>query len=211
MTSLADLQSSPDVGRSALTVPICLAGKLAQELEDADQALFELLDQIERLERVDDPDGPRTGRRPKIGQRPEISDLRVRATEAAEHADGIRARMEKNTIVLTIGTKPDWRDWCTKNPARTPEDDPAGARRDRLHTTMACNLDALIAIAGEFITKYGADDPQPGAWEFVAANASEGDKVKLASTIVRQHEQGVSLGKSRKTLLTALRSETAPE
>jgi hypothetical protein len=200
---LSEMKGSPDLGLPVRTHPICVAGKLSQQLEESDDILAGLYGEIESLKVAGGSE------RAKARNAARLRDLSVQAEKQAETSDEIRERMEAHTIDLQLQGKDGggWRAWARKHPARDRDDDRQGAERDMRWSGGTCNIDELIEAMPDFIVAYGEEPPAPDSWSFVSANAAPGDLTKLASTVVRMHEQGVDLGKSRRTLLADLTSE----
>lgn len=209
--SMSDLMSSPDVGRPEDTYRICVSGKLVKERNAADAEIYDLTLEISKLEQAEASDAP--GPRPQMNTKTRLMLAREERQAAAEKSDAIRQRMTDHTVELLLRAKDqgEWRQWAAKNPARDEGKDPTGFNRDLRYAGSMCNIDALIAVAGEYVVKYGNEDPTAGSWDFIAANAAPGDLSMLASKIVGLHEQVVDLGKSRVALLGTLGSALASE
>ena len=190
---LSEMKSSPDVGRPEATFPICVSGKLAADLEAADRDLFAAEEEREAAR--------------KRGRQSALAAAQKRAKAAAERCDEIRARMEEHTIVLALRGKADgeWRNWTSAHPARDEDEDPQGHKRDARHGGF-CNIDDLIETLGEFVAKYGDEDPDPDSWAFIRDNAAGGDLTRLASKVIAMHEQVVDAGKSRVAWLDGRRN-----
>lgn len=215
--SLSELRLSPDVGRPEKPYDICVAGKLAAELEEADRELFGIEEQLQ----VAQGDRERSSRR--LGEKPPEADLQQQAQAAAERSDEIRRRMTEHTVTLHLVGKPsgEWRRWAAAHPARDEEQDEGGAKRDQRYAGGWCDIDALIADLGGYtegeerrpgwIERYGEEPASDEWWQFVAANAAPGDLTMLASTVVGMHEQVVDLGKSRVAWQQTRRSDTSSE
>lgn len=213
MPSLSDVMKSPDVGRPEREYPICVAGKLVRELEQVDAQLFEVESKLDALRA--DAQERREGIGPvrRMNEKSEIPTLEAEADALAEQADAIRERMEQNTITLQLRgrTNGEWRQWVSKHPARDEDDDKAGYLRDQRNAAGFCNIDALINDLGDYVTKYGDDDPSDASWRFILDNAAPGNLTRLASTVVGMHEQVVSPGKARTGWLATRRSANVSE
>jgi hypothetical protein len=208
--SLSEMQTSPDVGRVVQTFDICVAGKLAAQLAAADKKFFDLTERAQTA-RQQYEDEKERGKPTRAGSKPEHLELERQAQEAAAQSDAIRERMAEHTITLELVTSEGWRAWTIKHPARDPEVDRTGARRDQMFARGGCNIDDLIEDLGTYVAKYGDEDPTDGSWPFVRKNASPGDLTRCASTVVQMHEQTVDLGKSRLAWLSDRMSETDSE
>lgn len=208
--SLAELQSSPDLGRPERTFPLCVAGKLVSELETADRDLSTAYAELSAARRVAEARRDGEAKPLRVGEESPVTAAEAKAETLAETVDAIRARMEDHTITLHLGgkTNGEWRRWASAHPARDEDVDKAGAQRDERFAGGFCNIDDLIAVLGDYVVRYD-DDPASDAWREVAfTNAAPGDLTLLASSVVAMHEQGVDAGKSRVALLRDLRSET---
>ncbi|MDN4174736.1 hypothetical protein QWY28_17375 [Nocardioides sp. SOB77] len=204
MATLSEIQKSPDVGRPERKIEICVAGKLAAERETIDRELFRVRAELTAAERQEA--GAREGgRQQAVGKKPRSLALRQQAEELAEQSDALGQRMAAATItdILIRATTPaEWRAWSEAHPARDPEEDPAGAERDKKYAARACNIDDLIPLVGDYVVRYGNETPTDGAWQFIVDNAALGDLTTAASHVAALHVQGVDLGKSRRTWLS---------
>jgi hypothetical protein len=213
--SITELMSSPDVGLPESVVDVCVAGKLALELQAATDALVEIETRIADIEA--ERDGESEGDSPKrrrMAVKPELLEkleaAKAEAVEQADVCDEIRDRVSDHTVKVKVRGKGsgEWRRFCDDNPPRAKDDDAPGYARDLRLASLACNIDALAAAAGDWIVAYGDDDATPEAWEFVAANAVPSEMTKLAKAIADLHEGGINVGKSRRDWLATRRGET---
>lgn len=213
--SITELMSSPDVGLPESTVDICVAGKLATELQAATDALVEIEARVEEIKA--EHDGEAEGDSPKrrrMAVKPEtLEKLEAAEAEADAQAavcDEIRDRVSDHTVAVKVRGKGsgEWRRFCDDHPARAKDDDPTGYRRDLQLASLACNIDALAESAADWIVGYGDDDATPEAWEFVSSNAIPSEMTKLAKAIADLHEGGINVGKSRRDWLATRRGET---
>ena len=195
--SMADLMASPDAGLPERTFRICVAGKLVSEYDAADRKLMDLETEIEQLEAKAQESETPTRRRMAV--KPRVAELREQAQAQAVVCDEIRERMKAHEIELLVRAKEpgEWQQFTDAHPARDKDDDKPGYMRDIRHADLTCNIDELAQSAGDFIVKYGDDDPTPEMWAFLSRTAARADLVALASTIVALHERGVDAGKSR--------------
>lgn len=200
---LSEMQSSPDVGRPEGLFPICVAGKLVKELGKIDAEMFEVESEIDAAKAAERP--------ARVGAVPPAAALEKKAAGLAKKADAVRERMKDHTIDLLVPVSGTWRQWVTKHPLREEETDPAGYARDRQYAGSVCNIDALVADLGDFVAKYGDEEPRNGSWEFVSTNAAPGDLTMLGSKVVGLHEQSVDLGKSRVAWQATRRSDADSE
>lgn len=204
----------PDVGPLRGTYSICLAPKLAADLEAATDKYTEAeAEVLQAQEDADsDRDRDRTGRPRRVGQKGKLKELEEKAERLAAEADEIRERMLERSIDLHLVVDEDrWAEFTREHPARDEDDDPTGARRDRFYGVGLCNVDELLNIADHFITRYGDERPTPESWAFVKANSAPGARDALAAKIVRMHTAGVDLGKSRTALRSSQRLATGSE
>lgn len=202
----------PDVGPPRAEFDICLAPKLAEELEAATARFLDLEARVEQArEEAKDPENSRRARQ-RVGQKPQLRELEQRAEEAAAEADEVRDRMLERSIKLHLVANENlWVAFTRAHPARDPEDDATGARRDRMYAFSLCDVDALQDELPKFITRYGDEQPTDKSWAFVKANSAAGQRDQLASKVVRMHTQGVDLGKSRTALHSSRKLATASE
>lgn len=213
MKSLSELEASADVGRPEREFPICVSGKLTRELEAADAELFEVKAELDAAEQEARDHAEGGGRPRRTGERSKVAELEKRAQAAAEKCDAIRARMEDHTVTLDLKgkTNGEWRAWVSVNPPRDPEDDKAGAERDRRWAGNFCDVDALIANLSQYVAKYGDDEPSERWQALVFENAAPGDLTRLASAVVAMHEQVTDTGKSRAAWLSGRKKSTDSE
>lgn len=186
----------PDIGPPTAVHPICLAPSLADDLARLTNEFAQAEEALDRA-RQDAADPDRMSRPKRQGQKGQVRDLEARASDLAEQADAVRARMAERSIDLHLVANEDrFREIARENPPRDPSEDAAGARRDRTFTGGMCNVDALLDHAEEFIVRYGDESPA-GAWAFVRKTSAPGDRDQLAARIVALNTQGIDLGKSR--------------
>ena len=203
MKSLADLKSSPDVGLPEREVTVCVSAKLARELEEADRALF-AADEALRTARQEakaraDGDLPPL----RSGQKSPVAAAEKEAEARAAESDAIRERIKDASVTLLLRGKTggEWRQWASKHPAR--EEGEPGAEFDRTWAVGFCNLDALIADLPSFVASYNGE-PASDEWaQFVSANGVPAHLRNAASAVVAMHEQGVDVGKDRRSWLAA--------
>lgn len=200
---MSDLMASDEASLPERIVKICVSGKLLAEMGEADKKLVDLEAEIMRLENeAREEEGEFKSRR-RMAEKPKIATLREQAREQAEVVDGIRDRMIEHEIAVTVRAKEpgEWQQFIDAHPAREKDDDKAGYTRDLKHASLACNIDALRAVAGDYIVKYGDEDATPQMWEWLSKKAARGDQLRLANAIVSVHEGSVDPGKSRRDWL----------
>lgn len=197
--SMAELMTSPDSGLPERTFDICVAGKLVAELTAADEVLVEIETEIEQIKAdAREQEGEFKPKR-RMAAKPRVVELQEKAKAQGAVVDAIRDRMAEHEIPLLVRAKEPgvWQQFIDAHPARDKDDDRAGYTRDAKFAALACNIDALRDVAGDYIVKYGDDTPTPEMWTWLARTAGRGDLMRLAATIVSLHERGVDVGKSR--------------
>jgi len=184
--SIAELRQSPHVGRTEVTYPICVAGKLVARLQELDRLMLE----AQAVHEINTPDGDRI---PVEDKRPRRAGSKNPAVQYAKEADKIRDQMLEDTtdVVLRAKELTEWRAWCEANPAR--EDN----LRDLRVGQGVCDVDKLVETLDEYVVTIGGQPPQPGDWDFIRSNAAPADITGVAVAVVGLHEVVVDLGKSR--------------
>lgn len=208
---MSELMKSDEASLPERIVKICVSGKLLAKLEEADRVLVNLEAEIQRLENMaSDSDGEYRPKR-RMVEKPKLVQLREQAAEQAAVVDVIRDKMLEHEIPVLVRAKEpgEWQQFIDANPAREKDDDKAAYTRDLQHASLTCNIDALRAVAGDYVVKYGDEDATPDMWEWLTKNAARGDQIKLAKTIVSLHEGSVDPGKSRRDWLATRRDEVA--
>lgn len=215
--TMAELMASPDVGLPEGTVDVCVAGKLAEELQAATETLVDLETRVAELEAQRDGerhegDAPK---RRRMAVKPEvleqIEQAKADADAQADVCDEIRERVAEHTVKVKVRAQESgaWRQFCDDNPPRSKDDDPAGYSRDLRLASLSCNIDALAASAGDWIVGYGDEAATPEMWTFLSANAIPAEMTKVAQKIASLHEGGIDVGKSRRDWLATRRGETS--
>lgn len=169
--SLAELRQSPHVGLPEKLYPICLAGKLQAEY-DLLQSEYELIE--------DDPKGGRVGAR---SPRRKLED----------QLEALREQMHEHLVPVLFRAKPghEWREFVGARPPREDE---------RLDEITGFNVDKVIQDLPEFIVTVSDKPLEPGDWEFVRANAADGDLKECVSIVIALHNRPVDIPKSRLNL-----------
>ena len=178
--SLAELRQSSRVGLPTRSYPLCLAPKLAGEVQ-------ELLDELQAamIREAAQTKGDESAAPPKrMGER-------LRSVEIRERLAEVQAEAEEHTGTLTLQglTEGQWRLWCDEHPARE------GNKRDEDIAHGYCNADDLIDNLTTFAHQWNGDDLKPGDWEFIRENAAPAEIKQLAELVVAIHENAVNLPK----------------
>lgn len=211
MKSMAELMTSDEASLPERVVKICVSGKLLAEMAEADDKLTGIEAEIVQIEnQARESDGEFKPKR-RMVEKPKLAELREQAKAQAEVVDAIRDRMiEHEVLVLVRAKEPgEWQQFIDAHPAREKDDDKAAFTRDLKHAQLACNIDALRAVAGDYIVKYGDEDATPEMWAWLSKKAARGDQLRLASAIVSVHEGTVDPGKSRRDWLATRHAAAA--
>lgn len=208
--SLAELQSSPDVGLPEKRVTVCVAARLVDELSKVDDELFEAVREIENLRKQAAARREGDAAPPQRLGNSDLADLEAKAEGLAEKADGIRERIEENNVEILLRAKPrgDWRQWASRNPSRDAEESPHGFERDKQWAGGRANIDAVENELRLWAVSYNGEEPSDAWADFVAKNAAPAHLTIAASTVVGLHENLVDAGKARTTWLAGRRSAT---
>lgn len=187
--SVAELRTSPRVGRPERSYQLCLAPKLVAEVQSL---LAELEDA--QVASAAQREGNETAAPPRrLGQAPAGAEIRQKLA-------ALREELDEHTGTLTLRgmTEGDWRLWVDANPPRD------GNERDEALGYGFCNADALIDNLGAFAHEWNGEALGPGDWEFLSQNAAPGDVKAIASTVVQMHETVVNLPKLLSSSLATL-------
>ncbi|HET6916589.1 MAG TPA: hypothetical protein VFH56_10920 [Acidimicrobiales bacterium] len=210
MKSLDELESSPDVGPIEKRVPVCLAGKVVDELTRVTQELVEVQQEIELLRPRDDEEP--TGPPKRMGAKSRLPELEERAEALTEQADELRQRVLDSSVSLLLRVDDGaWRQWVAAHPARDEEADPSGHAEDAMWAGGLCNVGALTGDLHQWIAAYNDDAPSDRWRALVDKAGAPGDMRRAASTLVGMHTQVVDPGKSRRAWRDSLRSATVSE
>jgi hypothetical protein len=211
--SLAELQSSPDVGLPEKRVTVCVSAKLVEELSAVDEELFDLVRQIDKLRaqaaaRREGDAAPPT----RLGEST-LATLEAQAEEKAGQADAIRERIQENNVEILLRAKPrgEWRQWASRNPARSEEESPKAAERDKQWAAGRCNIDAVENDLRLWVVSYNGEESTDAWADFLEKNGAPAHLTLAASTVVGLHEQTVNVGKVRSTWLADRRSATSSD
>lgn len=211
--SLAELQSSPDVGLPEKRVTVCVAAKLVEELSTVDEELFDLVRQIENLRKQ--AAARREGDAAPLQRlgASDLADLEAQAEEKAKQADAIRERIEENNVEILLRAKPrgEWRQWTSRNPARDDEESPKAAERDKQWAGGRCNIDAVENDLRVWVVSYNGQEPSDAWADFIEKNGAPAHLTLAASQVVALHEQVVDSGKARSTWLAGRKSATSSD
>lgn len=166
--TLAELQASKYVGLPETTYPLCLAGKVGAEIDELEA----------RLELVQDR--PQNAR---LGGKSEKAKLEQKIEE-------LREVMYDHLVAVRLRAKPghEWRKFLNEHPPRE------GQRIDRL---LGLDVDAFITDIPEFVVHVNDEPLTDEFWEFIIANAVEGDLRNMMMKLVELHNEGVDIPKSR--------------
>lgn len=191
--SLAELRQSSRVGLPTRSYPLCLAPKLAGEVQS-------LLDELQAamIREAAQTKGDESAAPPKrMGERLRSAEIRERLAE-------VQAEAEEHTGTLTLQglTEGQWRIWCDEHPAR--EDN----KRDDEIAHGYCNADDLVDNLGLFAHQWNGEDLKAGDWEFIRENAAPAEIKQLASLVVAIHENAVNLPKLLNNSLATLDGES---
>ena len=223
--TLAELQSSPDVGPLERTAYVCVAGKLVDEFDRISDELVETQAEIEQTREKlrEEAEQRRDGGGPprRSGQKSKLPELEEKAERLAAEADEYRDKVMDNSVAVRLRVdEGKWRQFVAAHPARdeqTGKDeqrrlvDPAGYAEDAQWARGLCNVAALVAELREWIVAYNDEPTSDAWWEFLRRNGVPGDMTKAASTVVGMHVKGVDPGKSRRAWLDSHRSASDSE
>lgn len=170
--SLAEMRSSQSVGLPERTYPICLAGKLVAQIEEL-EAKYDAVE-----------DKPSNGR---LASKSE-------AKKIADEIDALRDEMNDHLIAVHLRAKPghEWRAFVAEHP-------PTDLFIDQ---RSGIGIDAAIRDLPEFIVSVNGEDLKPGDWDFVIANAADGDLKGCVGMLMDMHNAGVDIPKSRRSSRT---------
>lgn len=162
-----------------------------------------LADEHDDLEMQPESDGE-GDQRPKMMVKPKSARLTEIRDRLAELTD-LMAEYEGEVTVRASWSDGDWKQWCTKHPART-EDEP-GSRDDAMIVGSFCNAEALIDTLSEFVVAWEGEPLAPG--DFDALNLLRPDKKAIASMVVSMYEVGDDVPKWRSGLSALLKSASS--
>lgn len=199
--SLAELRQSSRVGLPTRSFPLCLAPKLAGEVQ-------ELLDELQAamIREAAQTKGDESAAPPKrMGERLRSAEIRERLAE-------VQAEAEEHTGTLTLQgfTEGQWRIWCDEHPAR--EDN----KRDDEIAHGYCNADDLVDELWRWAHSWNGEPMKPpsfdsegkmtdlGDWSIIRENAAPAEIKQLAGLVVAIHENAVNLPKLLSSSLATL-------
>lgn len=200
--TLAELRQSEHTSPLQRFQDICVAGKLVAQYEELD-AQFRAV--------YNEGDAERSNARGADGP--------TEARRIAEQMEELRAEMDRHTVHVYVGKveRHDWREWAEKHPPRIIDgrhlpgcerDDCDGCLQHREDTVYGVNIDDLADDLEPHIATINGDKPGPGDWDFVQANASDGDLLDLARKVAGIHLSAVAIPKSRLDWLNSQRSDS---
>lgn len=179
-------QSQGTAKRAERLKQICLEPQLLAEIQrltEERQAAF-----LEALP-TGNSDGEAAPRR--LSERPAgMSDDVVRLdAEIAEVYD--RMIEASGTIVLRASTPGEWRRWVSTHPPRKDN------KIDERLAFGLCDADALANDLAVWVASYNDEPVTPEDLSYVLNTAAPADVNDLIVTVVRMHEEGVAIPKSR--------------
>ena len=170
--TLAELRQSEYVGLPERTYPLCMAGKVAADVEELEAQLDALPERT-----ANGGQGQRVGRK---------SDQR----RIEEEIEKLREVMNDHLVPIRLQAKAghDWRAFIAEHPPR---------EKDALDQRTGFNVDEVIANLDQFILHVSGEKLKKGEWAWVVENAADGDLKEMTRLLIDMHNTAVDVPKSR--------------
>lgn len=190
--SLAQMQSSQDVGPPEESMLVCLAQKVAREVREIEAELREL---APALSEEGEREGPA-----RIGD-----PATVRVAELEARKAPLLEKMREHTGRLGFrAIEGEWRRWADAHPPRVDSRDEGGAPiynpQDVEHAYGLVDVSALREVLETYATDWDGEPLKAGQWAFIIKNAAPGDLWDACRLVVRLHEGPGTLPKSLRPL-----------